>query len=46
VPIEGDEPGVGKLLRGAQLAGAQRGRRASDAAEVAFASSRDPRAEP
>src|SRR5262249_24082513 len=28
--------GVGKLRRGAQFAGAQRGSRASDAAEVAF----------
>ena len=30
------KPGVGKLRRRAQLAGAQRGGRASDAAEVAF----------
>jgi len=36
MPIERDEAGVGKLRRRAQLAGAQRGRRASDAAEVAF----------
>src|ERR1700737_451901 len=36
MPIERDEPGVGKLRRGAQLAGAERRRRASDAAEVGF----------
>ena len=36
MPIERDEAGVGKWRRRAQLAGAQRGRRASDAAEVAF----------
>jgi len=36
VPIELDERDIGKLRRGAQLAGAQRGRRASDAAKVAF----------
>jgi hypothetical protein len=35
MPIECDEPGVGKLRRGAQLAGAERGGRASDAGEVA-----------
>src|ERR1700730_12706655 len=36
MPIERDEPGVGKLRRGAQLAGAEGGRRASDAAEIGF----------
>jgi len=36
MPIERDEPGVGKLRWGAQLAGAERRRRASDAAEVGF----------
>ena len=36
MPIELDERDIGKLRRGAQLAGAQRGRRASDAAKVAF----------
>ena len=36
MPIERNETGVGELRRGAQLAGAERGRRASDAAEVGF----------
>ena len=36
MPIKRDEPGVGKLRWGAQLAGAERRRRASDAAEVGF----------
>jgi hypothetical protein len=36
MPIERDEPGVGELPWGAQFAGAKRGRRASDAAEVGF----------
>ncbi len=36
MPIERDEAGVGELRRGAQLAGAERGRRASDAGEVGF----------
>jgi hypothetical protein len=34
--IERDEAGVAELRRGAQLAGAERGRRASDAGEVGF----------
>ena len=36
MPIERDEPGIGELRRGAQLAGAERGRRASNAGEVGF----------
>jgi hypothetical protein len=36
MPIERDKPGVGELRRGAQLAGAERGRRASNAAKVGF----------
>jgi len=33
---KGPEPGISELRRGAQLAGAERGRRATDAAEVRF----------
>jgi hypothetical protein len=36
MPIESDKASVGELRRGAQLAGAERGRRASDAGEVGF----------
>jgi hypothetical protein len=36
MPIERDEAGVRELRRGAQLAGAERGRRTSDAGEVGF----------
>jgi hypothetical protein len=36
MPIERDEAGVGELRRGAQLAGAERGWRTSDAGEVGF----------
>src|SRR6516164_6760551 len=36
MPIESDKTSVGELRRGAQLAGAERGRRASDAGEVGF----------
>ena len=36
MPIECDKAGVGELRRGAQLAGAERGRRASNAGEVGF----------
>jgi hypothetical protein len=36
MPIERDEAGVGELRRGAQLAGAERGRRTSDAGQVGF----------
>ena len=36
MPIERNETGVGELRRGAQLAGAERGGRASDAGEVGF----------
>jgi hypothetical protein len=34
MPIERHEAGVGELRRGAQLAGAERGRRTSDAGEA------------
>ena len=36
MPIERDEPGIGELRRGAQLAGAERGRRPSNAGELGF----------
>ena len=36
MPIECDEASVAELRRGAQLAGAERGRRASNAGEVGF----------
>ena len=36
MPIESDKTSFGELRRGAQLAGAERGRRASDAGEVGF----------
>jgi hypothetical protein len=36
MPIERDEPDVGELRRGAQLAGAERSRRASYAGKVGF----------
>src|SRR6516165_8386721 len=36
MPIKRNKAGVGELRRGAQLAGAERGRRASDAGEVGF----------
>ena len=36
MPIECDEASVGELRRGAQLTGAERDRRASDAGEVGF----------
>ena len=36
MPIKRNEAGVAELPRGAQLAGAERGRRASNAGEVGF----------
>ena len=36
MPIERNETGVGELRRGAQLTGAERGGRASNAGEVGF----------